>query len=62
MSDYENAAWTTDEHAEVERLLRAAGWCPGRDVRSQVAAWRAQLEAGGRFRLHVNRPGLAGGS
>ena len=53
MTDYANAAWTTGEHAEVERLLRAAGWYPGRDERRQIAAWRATLEADGRFRLHA---------
>ena len=38
--------------AEVEHLLRAAGWYPGRRVPARVAEWRAALEAGGRFILH----------
>ena len=37
---------------EVERLLVAAGWHPGRQVADLVRQWRAALESDGGFQLH----------
>ena len=37
---------------EVERLLVAAGWHPGRQVADLVAQWRGALESDGGFQLH----------
>jgi hypothetical protein len=37
---------------EVEQLLVAAGWYPGRQVTDLVARWRGALESDGGFQLH----------
>jgi hypothetical protein len=44
-------AMHTSQTADVYRLLRDAGWFPGRHVPELVACWRSELEADG-FVLH----------
>ena len=38
---------------DVERLLLAAGWHPGRRVAELVTQWRGALESDGGFQLHA---------